>query len=72
VQFRQSKPRRQTDVRCQCFADPVLFVGWEKMPDSARNEFNQNGPIPCEGGGLPGEWCQGCRFGAVLPPEDVD
>lgn len=69
--FRQKTARAESDVRCQCFAKPVLFLAWEKLPKSARDEFTNNGPIPCEGGGVPGAWCSGCRFGEVLEPEAV-
>lgn len=70
--FTQKKPRREMNVRCQCFAKPILFIGWDNMPADAKEEFETNGPIPCEGGGLPGEWCAGCRFGKVLEPEEPD
>ena len=71
MNFRQKKPRLETDVRCQCFADPVLFLKSEDLPKNAIAEFKKNGPIPCEGSGWPGVWCEGCRFGKVLPPEGV-
>lgn len=58
------EPRAEADIRFKCHADPVLFKPWEEMPKKAQNEFTRNGPIPCEGGGVPGEWCLQCRFGA--------
>lgn len=67
--FRQKAPRCTATVRCQCFAKSVLFLSWESMPEEARVEFKENGPIPCEGGGVPGEWCGDCRFGKVRAPE---
>jgi hypothetical protein len=70
--FRQKKPRASSAVRCDCHAKPVLFRPWEKMPEAAKREFKINGPIPCEGGGIPGEWCAGCRFGKVYEPEAID
>lgn len=63
--FRKKQPRSERLLSCRCFADPVLFRQWEHMPQEARDEFKNNGPIPCEGGGVPGEWCAGCRFGRV-------
>ena len=69
--FRQRKPRRSTTVQCDCFASPILFEPWDQMPENARQEFKINGPIPCEGGGLPGQWCEGCRFGKVHEPDEL-
>lgn len=66
--FYQSKPRAVTTVECECHAAPELFKQWEDLSKAARREFKVNGPIPCEGGGLPGEWCAGCRFGKVHEP----
>lgn len=69
-QFRQLRARRVTITRAECFAKPVLFQPWDDMPKAAQREFETNGPIPCEGGGLPGPWCGDCRFGSVESPED--
>ena len=68
--FRLDTARRTTTVRCRCMADPCLFLPWEALSAAAKKEFHKNGGIPCEGGGLPGEWCAGCRFGVVDEPED--
>jgi len=71
IPFRLATARRQTDTRVECFADPELFKPWGEMSSKAKQEFDVNGPIPCEGGGLPGLWCDGCRFGHVNEPDDV-
>lgn len=65
--FKLKQPRRVDTIliTAQCFADPVLFLPWDEMTSEARDEFDVNGPIPCEGGGVPGEWCEQCRFGNV-------
>lgn len=60
--FRNDSPRAIATLEIPCMADPMLFRRWEDMPPKARKEFEKNGPIPCEGGGVPGEWCLGCRF----------
>ena len=52
-------------ITAECLADPGLFLDWDEMTSEARDEFDVNGPIPCEGGGVPGEWCEQCRFGEV-------
>ena len=64
--YRKTTKRATAEIVADCFADPRLFVGWDKMTDAERNEFTVNGPIPCEGGGIPGTWCDGCRFGEVV------
>lgn len=69
--FRMTTPTRATRIECTCFADPVLFLDWDEVPAEAQNEISVNGPIPCEGGGLPGEWCQDCRFGKLSDPEEL-
>ena len=69
MKFLQRKPRLSATVLCECYASPILFEPWYQMPEAARQEFEINGPIPCQGGGVPGEWCAGCRFGKVHEPE---
>ena len=62
------KTPRRTDailVTASCHAAPGLFLDWDDMTSEHRDEFDLHGPIPCEGGGVPGEWCEGCRFGNV-------
>jgi len=68
--FRLSTIRRKAELEAQCFADPELFKPWDQMTAAAKSEFDKNGPIPCEGGGVPGEWCNGCRFGCLITLED--
>ena len=63
--FKTAMPREIGTIQVQCFAKPVLFGKWDEMPQAARDEFANNGPIPCEGGGKLGTWCDGCRFGSV-------
>jgi len=48
-----------------CFGKEELFWEWEDMPDWAKQEFEDNGGIPCEGSGSPAEYCSECRFGKV-------
>ncbi len=66
--FYRSQPRAVTTVECECHAAAELFLRWEELSPAARKEFQDQGPIPCEGGGLPGEWCARCRFGVVKEP----
>lgn len=58
-------PWREATVRCRCHASHELFLPYERLSDQVKEEFTVNGPIPCEGGGMPGEWCVHCRFGEV-------
>lgn len=66
-EYRLKQPRSVDTilVTATCYAAPVLFIRWDDMPKGAKDEFDRNGPIPCEGGGTPGEWCEQCRFGQV-------
>lgn len=70
--YLQAEPRASSMTFAECFAAPELFQPWEQMTKAARREFSVNGPIPCEGGGVPGEWCARCRFGKVGEPELVN
>lgn len=49
----------------ECYADPALFKPWEQLSMAEQDEFGLHGSIPCEGGGVPGSWCEDCRFGEV-------
>ena len=53
-----------------CFIDPALVKPWEAYTEAERDEFEAHGPIPCEGGFLPGLWCEDCRFGKCSPMEE--
>lgn len=64
--FRRHKRRIRAIIAADCFADKSLFLPWENLSRAAKNEFDKNGPVPCEGGGIPGEWCSNCRFGKLL------
>lgn len=59
-------------VTAACCADPRLAVPWEAMGEAEQDEFAQHGPIPCDGGFMPGEWCGGCRFGHVEVSEGAE
>ena len=66
--FKQKSPRESTNTLVECYAKPILFEPWENLSEEVKYEFMTNGPIPCEGGGVPGMWCDGCRFGKVYEP----
>lgn len=63
--FRIKEPRAKSTLEAECYAHPRLFLPYEQLNKAERREFDTNGPIPCEGGGTPGEWCNGCRFGGL-------
>ena len=67
--FHQKSPRLEMQIIVECHAKPALFFPWDKMTKAAKAEFEKNGSIPCEGGGRPGIWCDGCRFGHLNEPE---
>jgi hypothetical protein len=68
--FTIALPRKTTATVARCFGDPALFVA--DLAPSARAEFATNGPIPCGGGGVPGVWCDGCRFGVVDAAVEIE
>ncbi len=68
--FYQDEPRQIGTIDFECHAKPELFLAWDDMSKAAQKEFTKNGPIPCEGGGVPGEWCATCRFGRVKRDAD--
>jgi hypothetical protein len=70
--FKLSQPRARAYLTATCFADSQLFLPYEDLPKAAKREFKVNGSIPCEGGGIPGEWCAGCRFGGRLETVDLE
>jgi len=65
INYRRTELRAECKVHCLCYADPQLFLPWENLTPAVKREFQVNGPLPCEGGGVPGEWCGECRFGSV-------
>ena len=67
--FFQKTPRCTATIQFRCHAKISLFLEWDKMTASAQMEFIDNGPVPCEGGGIPGDWCGACRFGKVGQPD---
>jgi hypothetical protein len=50
--------------RFRCHAEPGYFLPWAEVPEALQDELDVNGGLPCEGGGVPGLWCQDCRFGS--------
>lgn len=58
-------PREISFWECACHAPEDLIGEWDVLSDAAKQEFEDNGPIPCEGNGWTGPWCEGCRFGSV-------
>jgi hypothetical protein len=67
VSYRLPDARYQVvySFEASCYADPALFQPWEQLTAVQQDEFDLHGAIPCDGGGLPGEWCRSCRFGTV-------
>ena len=35
----------------------VLDSEWENIPDEHKKIINEQGGLPCDGGGVPGDWC---------------
>lgn len=68
--FRTKTPRKTTATVAKCFGDPQLFE--REITPAVRAEMAKNGPIPCAGGGVPGVWCETCRFGVVADPIEIE
>lgn len=66
IAFLQETPRASQGLVAHCYAMPALFLPWEELSPAARQEFTTHGPIPCEGSGAVGVWCQSCRFGELV------
>ena len=57
AKFKLKKPRKETEVVFQCFADSRMFVrNFEDMPKGMQLIFKEIS-LPCDAGGVPGEWC---------------
>jgi len=53
-------------VRYRCYADPRYFLAWDDVPEVLKDELDAHDELPCWGSlGVPGWWCQACRFGAT-------
>jgi hypothetical protein len=50
-------------LEIRCSANEDYFT--DTIPDEVNAELIANGPIPCEGQGYLGYWCDECRFGRV-------
>ena len=58
-----ARERRTALVRVTCVAPDVIFTAehFADIPAKYRRTIaNMNG-LPCDGGGVPGEWCIKCR-----------
>lgn len=67
--FIRPTPRSTCNQDFHCYAANELFLPWDQLSQRAKDEFDNNGPIPCEGGGVPGPWCDNCRFGSIGEPD---
>ena len=65
-EFRTKEPRRKVTLTVRCFAvDDMFTPKFTDMPESLQRAFDDGLTIPCEGGGVPGEWCRECVFGEM-------
>lgn len=66
IPFKTDTIRDSATVEYLCYADEMLFGEWNDLLPIAQQEFENNGPVPCEGSGWAGPYCAHCRFGEVL------
>lgn len=67
-------PRAKVEVvtTYACHAPEALFA--EELDPEVEAQFLRvvkNGGLPCDGGGVPGEWCARCYF-SVVKNEEFD
>lgn len=63
--FRTKEPREERGFSAACYADKRMFVKeFTDMPKPMQEIFNVIS-LPCEGGGVPGWWCEQCVFGEI-------
>lgn len=57
--------RRETEWEYRCHAPESFFVDdWDKVSLAEDIEkMNEQGGLPCDGGGRPGPWCTRCFWG---------
>ena len=57
------KERTET-LTYKCNAPDEVFVErYEDVPEEHKNIIESQGSLPCDGGGIPGEWClRGCAY----------
>lgn len=64
-QYRTEEPRAVVILEAKCFAPSAMFTAeWEDIPKKFQAVYSENN-IPCEGGGVAGEWCAKCPFGSL-------
>lgn len=61
--YRQETSRASAVWIAQCFVGEALTQPWEQLTDAQQQEFEDHGPVPCDGSFGPGPWCWDCRFG---------
>jgi hypothetical protein len=55
--------RRWSDIRIFCEA-PEEIIGQDIAPE-ILDRYTYSFPLPCEGGGEPGQWCDSCYWSGV-------
>lgn len=67
-------PRASTYQRFDCNApDDVFAAEFEAITPENQAIINKQNGIPCEGGGRPGTWCNGCHWaGGSGTQDDLD
>lgn len=63
--------RSDTIIKFSCHAPAYYFLATEVVPKKCWDEIRSNGPLPCSGGGVPGEWCMRCRFGKFKEVQEL-
>lgn len=52
----------RTIEKFNCGAPEVLFGEWDDVPSDLKEQVDKQNGLPCDGGGVPGEWCSDCQW----------
>jgi hypothetical protein len=61
-------------MRITCSIPDVYLEGaWEDIPEADQKIIEKQHGLPCDGGGMTGEWCLRCKWKCInYPPYAED
>ena len=63
--------RRTSTWLYHCDApDEVFAPTWEEIPEQFREMIDEMNGLRCDGGGVPGPWCEPCCWAQLEDMED--
>ncbi|GAG77358.1 unnamed protein product [marine sediment metagenome] len=65
--------RNRTMYLYDCHAPPeAIDRDWHNMPGRIKNTILEMSGLRCDGGGVPGPWCESCKWGKTDIEQNVD